>query len=51
VSRQNIENDTGKLSTTVAKERDVSEKLINDLAVSVTGFKNAPMDVTAKTDP
>ena len=48
---QNIQNDTGKLATAVAKERELSTKMISDLARSVAMFKNTPMSVTAKDDP
>jgi hypothetical protein len=35
----------------VAKEREVSTKVITDLARSITLLKNTPMGVTAKEDP
>ncbi|KAF8062554.1 hypothetical protein FPV67DRAFT_1783357 [Lyophyllum atratum] len=48
---KNVQNDTGKLATSVAKEREVSAKLIGELASSISAFKNTPMSVTNKTDP
>lgn len=43
--------DTGKLAASVAKEREMSTKVITDLARSITMLKNTPMAVTAKEDP
>ena len=48
---QNVQNDTGKLATNVAKERELSTKLVADLARNIAVFKNTPMSVTAKEDP
>ena len=48
---QNVQNDTGKLATSVAKERELSAKMIGDLATSISVFKNTPMGVHAKSDP
>ncbi|KIY46042.1 hypothetical protein FISHEDRAFT_47822 [Fistulina hepatica ATCC 64428] len=48
---KNIQNDTGKLATNVAKERAVSARLIAELSSAVTTFKNTPMNVTTKLDP
>lgn len=48
---KNIQLDTGKLATSVAKEREVSTKVITDLARSITMLKNTPMHVTSKEDP
>ncbi|TCD59950.1 hypothetical protein EIP91_011014 [Steccherinum ochraceum] len=48
---KNIQNDTGKLATSVAKERELSAKLIGDLGTNISVFKNTPMGVTPKTDP
>lgn len=48
---KNIQNDTGKLATSVAKERELSAKLIGDLGTHVSILKNTPMSVTSKTDP
>lgn len=48
---KNIQQDTGKLAASVAKEREMSTKMISDLARSITLLKNTPMSVTAKEDP
>jgi hypothetical protein len=48
---KNIQNDTGKLATAVAKERELSARLIGDLGTNISILKNTPMSVTAKTDP
>ncbi|KAJ3559536.1 hypothetical protein NM688_g274 [Phlebia brevispora] len=48
---KNIQNDTGKLATAVAKEREYSAKLIGDLGTNISILKNTPMSVTAKSDP
>ncbi|KAI0706601.1 hypothetical protein C8Q76DRAFT_771115 [Earliella scabrosa] len=48
---KNIQNDTGKLATSVAKERELSAKLIGDLGTNVSILKNTPLQVTARTDP
>jgi hypothetical protein len=48
---QNVQNDTGKLATSVAKERELSGRMISELATSVSIFKNTPMGVTNKSDP
>lgn len=48
---KNIQNDTGKLATNVAKERELSSKLVTELTASISSFKNSPMHVTAKSDP
>jgi hypothetical protein len=48
---KNIQNDTGKLATAVAKERELSAKLIGELSTSISVFKNTPLTVTSKTDP
>ncbi|KAH8822764.1 hypothetical protein DL96DRAFT_1619139 [Flagelloscypha sp. PMI_526] len=48
---RNIQNDTGRLATSVAKEREHSTKLISELTSSISSFKNTPMAVTHKTDP
>jgi len=48
---KNIQNDTGKLATAVAKERELSSKLIGDLGTNISILKNTPLSVTAKTDP
>ncbi|KAF7300015.1 PH domain-containing protein [Mycena kentingensis (nom. inval.)] len=48
---KNIQNDTGKLATNVAKERELSARLISELATGITAFKSTPLSVTSKTDP
>ncbi|RPD69733.1 hypothetical protein L226DRAFT_539559 [Lentinus tigrinus ALCF2SS1-7] len=48
---KNIQNDTGKLATAVAKERELSSKVIGDLGTNVSILKNTPLGVTARTDP
>lgn len=48
---KNVQNDTGKLATSVAKERELSGRMISELATSVSIFKNTPMSVTNKSDP
>lgn len=48
---KNIQNDTGKLAGNVAKERELSAKLVADLQKSVLQYKNTPMTVAAKEDP
>ncbi|RDB30211.1 Cytoskeletal signaling protein slm1 [Hypsizygus marmoreus] len=48
---KNVQNDTGKLATSVAKERELSAKFISELASSISSYKNTPMSVTNKTDP
>ncbi|KAG1735340.1 uncharacterized protein EDB91DRAFT_1144983 [Suillus paluster] len=48
---KNVQNDTGKLATSVAKERELSGRMISELATSVSIFKNTPMTVTNKSDP
>ncbi|KZV90835.1 hypothetical protein EXIGLDRAFT_616364 [Exidia glandulosa HHB12029] len=48
---KNVQNDTGKLATSVARERELSTKLISDLAKSIAVFKNNPMTVSTKDDP
>ncbi|KAH7929232.1 hypothetical protein BV22DRAFT_136463 [Leucogyrophana mollusca] len=48
---KNVQNDTGKLATSVAKERELSGRMIGELATNISIFKNTPMGVTNKTDP
>ncbi|KAG8833917.1 hypothetical protein FRC17_009876, partial [Serendipita sp. 399] len=48
---RNVERDTGRLATTVARERESSTKQIAELARAIALFKNTPMAVTAKDDP
>ncbi|KAF7302372.1 PH domain-containing protein [Mycena chlorophos] len=48
---KNIQNDTGKLASNVARERELSTRLISELSSGISSFKNTPMAVTNKTDP
>ncbi|KAI3605412.1 cytoplasm protein [Moniliophthora roreri] len=50
---KNIQNDTGKLATTVARERALSTSLISHLATSISQLKNTPLAVAShpKSDP
>lgn len=48
---RNIQNDTGKLATSVAKERELSTRAIADLAKSIAMFKNTPMSIQSRDDP
>ncbi|CDZ97524.1 cytoplasm protein [Phaffia rhodozyma] len=48
---KNVQNDTGRLAATVAKERELSTKHISDLARAITMLKNTPMNVVPKDDP
>ncbi len=48
---KNVQNDTGKLAATVAKERELSTKAIADLARAIGAVTNTPMSVGAKEDP
>ncbi|KAG9012357.1 hypothetical protein FRB95_009717 [Tulasnella sp. JGI-2019a] len=48
---KNVQNDTGRLATAVAKEREMSTKVIADLAKSIAMFKNTPMAIQARDDP
>lgn len=48
---RNVEKDTGRLATSVAKEREASTKEISELQRCIALFKNTPMAVTAKDDP
>ena len=45
---QNVQNDTGRLATSVAKERELSTRLVAQLATDINTFKNTPLQVTAK---
>ena len=47
----NVQQDTGKLANSVARERELSNKMISDLARSITLLKNTPMSVSAREDP
>lgn len=46
-----MQNDTGKLATSVAKERELSTKMIAELSKNIAVFKNTPMTVSSKEDP
>ncbi|KAI0247704.1 hypothetical protein BJV78DRAFT_1243433 [Lactifluus subvellereus] len=48
---KNVQNDTGRLATSVAKERELSARLVAQLTNDISTFKNTPLQVTAKTDP
>ncbi|KAF5341958.1 hypothetical protein D9611_001075 [Ephemerocybe angulata] len=48
---QNVQNDTGKLAAGVAKERELSTKLVGELANAVSMYKNTPMSLAARSDP
>lgn len=48
---RNVQQDTGKLANSVARERELSTKMISDLARSITLLKNTPMSVSAREDP
>ncbi|KAI0050471.1 hypothetical protein FA95DRAFT_1555591 [Auriscalpium vulgare] len=48
---KNVQNDTGKLATSVAKERELSSKLVAELSANISTFKNTPMNVNSKNDP
>ncbi|KAH9964705.1 hypothetical protein BGW80DRAFT_1347388 [Lactifluus volemus] len=48
---KNVQNDTGRLATSVAKERELSARFVAQLANDINTFKNTPLQVTAKTDP
>ena len=48
---KNVQNDTGRLATSVAKERELSTKTITDLSRAISLYKNTPMSVHSKEDP
>ncbi|KAJ4474656.1 hypothetical protein C8J55DRAFT_398743, partial [Lentinula edodes] len=50
---KNIQNDTGKLATTVSRERELSTSLISALGTSISTYKNTPLALGAhpKQDP
>ncbi|KAI0258102.1 hypothetical protein BC834DRAFT_913588 [Gloeopeniophorella convolvens] len=48
---KNVQNDTGKLATSVAKERELSARYVAQLSTDISTFKNTPLQVSAKTDP
>lgn len=51
LSPQNVQNDTGKLAAGVARERELSTKLVGELANAISTFKNTPMNIHPKSDP
>ena len=51
IPSQNVQNDTGKLAASVAKERELSTKLVGELANNISTFKNTPMGLLPKNDP
>ncbi|TEB31735.1 hypothetical protein FA13DRAFT_1663464 [Coprinellus micaceus] len=48
---KNVQNDTGKLAASVAKERETSTRLVGELANAVSMYKNTPMGLSARGDP
>ena len=48
---KNVQNDTGKLAASVAREREMSTKAISDLARAIGNVNHTPMAVSAKEDP
>jgi len=48
---KNVQNDTGKLAASVAREREMSTKSISDLARAISAVNHTPMQVGAKEDP
>ncbi|KAL1405094.1 hypothetical protein Q8F55_008717 [Vanrija albida] len=48
---KNVQNDTGKLAASVARERELSNKALADLARAVSAVNNTPMQISAKEDP
>ncbi|KAL7423673.1 hypothetical protein Q5752_001255 [Cryptotrichosporon argae] len=48
---KNVQNDTGKLAASVARERELSTKAISDLARAIGNVNHTPMQVGAKEDP
>ncbi|RSH92712.1 hypothetical protein EHS25_008158 [Saitozyma podzolica] len=48
---KNVQNDTGKLAASVAREREFSTKSIADLARAISAVNHTPMQVSAKEDP
>lgn len=48
---KNVQNDTGKLAASVAREREMSTKVIADLARAIGSVNHTPMQVSAKEDP
>ncbi|GMK60070.1 hypothetical protein CspeluHIS016_0902870 [Cutaneotrichosporon spelunceum] len=48
---KNVQNDTGKLAASVAKERELSTKAIANLSRAISACNNTPMQLGAKEDP
>lgn len=48
---KNVQNDTGKLAASVARERELSTKAIADLSRAISAVNNTPMQLSAKEDP
>lgn len=48
---KNVQNDTGKLAASVARERELSTKAIADLARAIGAVNHTPMQVSSKEDP
>jgi hypothetical protein len=48
---KNVQNDTGKLAASVARERELSTKSIADLSRAISACNNTPMQLNAKEDP
>ncbi|BEI86997.1 hypothetical protein CcaverHIS002_0703430 [Cutaneotrichosporon cavernicola] len=48
---KNVQNDTGKLAASVAREREMSTKSIADLSRAISACNNTPMQLSAKEDP
>ncbi|KIM35971.1 hypothetical protein M413DRAFT_449438 [Hebeloma cylindrosporum] len=48
---KNVQNDTGRLAASVAKERELSTKLVGELANAVSTYRNTPMQLQPKNDP
>ncbi|EIM19868.1 hypothetical protein WALSEDRAFT_61229 [Wallemia mellicola CBS 633.66] len=48
---RNIANDTSKLATSVAREREYSMRTVSDLQKAITTTKNTPTSITAREDP
>jgi len=45
------QNDTGKVTAGVVREREQSTKFVGELANAVATFKNTPMHIQARSDP
>ncbi|PPQ96547.1 hypothetical protein CVT26_006334 [Gymnopilus dilepis] len=48
---KNVQNDTGKLAASVARERELSTKLVGELANAVSTLTNTPGAIHARNDP